>query len=144
MLPNQELGRNGPAPLLYGPRNNEGVYQDWTRDNRHGSMLTTTPVTTWGHQQNLACLRENPLRSLHWWDPVEQYLCQDDDWQDLDYDACVFGGARRKAQKFRRNIPELSSLPAVRCGRIHDPNEWRSGSSPPSTKRSTHLAWSSP
>ena len=34
----------------------------------------------WGHQQNLACLRENPLRSLHWWDPVEQYLCREDDW----------------------------------------------------------------
>ena len=34
--------------------------------------------------------------------------------------------ARRKAQKFRRNVLEIASLPAVRCGHIHDPSEWRS------------------
>ena len=79
-----------------------------------------------GCSAHLASLRENPLRSLHWWDPVEQFVQHDGEWFDLDYDACVFGGARRKAQKFRRNVLELASLPAVTCAHIHDPNEWRS------------------
>ena len=43
----------------------------------------------WGHLQNLACLRENSLRSLHWWDPIEQFVYQEGDWFDLDYDACA-------------------------------------------------------
>ena len=73
----------------------------------------------WGNHHNLACLRENPLRSLHWWDPVEQFVYYEGEWFDLDCDACVFGGARRKAQKFRHNVPELASLPAVRCGQDH-------------------------
>ena len=62
--------------------------------------------------------------SLHWWDPIEQFVYQEGEWFDLGY-----LGARRKAQKFRRNIPELASLPAVRCGHLHDPNEWRSSRS---------------
>ena len=122
--------RPGPPPLRSEehprglPGLDEGQQARVDADNYSSDYLLA--LQHWGHQQNLACLRENPLRSLHWWDPVEQYLCREDDWQDLDYDACVFGGARRKAQKFRRNIPELASLPAVRCGHIHDPNEWRS------------------
>ena len=34
-------------------------------------------------------LRENSLRSLHWWDPIEQFVYQEGDWFDLDYDACA-------------------------------------------------------
>ena len=44
----------------------------------------------WGAQHNLACLRD-----LHWWDPVEQFVHHEGEWFDLDYDACVCGGARR-------------------------------------------------
>ena len=69
------------------------------------SLVTTCWRCSTG-AQNLACLRENPLRSLHWWGPIAQFVYQEGDWFDL----CVFGGARRKAQKFRHNIPELASL----------------------------------
>ena len=51
----------------------------------------------WGAQRNLACLRENPLRSLRWWDPVEQFVQHEGEWFDLDYDACVFGGCAASA-----------------------------------------------
>ena len=83
----------------------------------------------WGHRHGLACLRENPLRSLHWNDPNEVTLHSQGGWYDIDYDACVFLGARRKAQRLRHNISEFLSLPNTRCGHIHDPNEWsKSGS----------------
>ena len=78
----------------------------------------------WGHQHGLACLRENPLRSLHWEDPNEVTLHSQGGWYDFDYDACVFLGARRKAQRLRHNITEFLSLPTMRCGHIHDPHEW--------------------
>ena len=29
-------------------------------------------LQAWGHDKGTACLRENPLRSLHWHDPVDQ------------------------------------------------------------------------
>ena len=83
----------------------------------------------WGHQHGLACLRENPLRSLHWEDPNEVTLHSQGGWYDFDYDACVFLGARKKAQRLRHNITEFLSLPTMRCGHIHDPHEWsKSGS----------------
>ena len=78
----------------------------------------------WGDEFHLGCLRENPLNSLHWHDPVEQHLASTGDWTDLDYDACVFLGARKKSQKLRHNIPELSMLPSLRCGHIHSTDEW--------------------
>ena len=68
----------------------------------------------WGHQHGLACLRENPLRSLHWEDPNEVTLHSQGGWYDFDYDACVFLGARRKAQRLRHNITDFLSLPTMR------------------------------
>ena len=133
-LPNLGPGRSALDLLPYDPKSFRGalgldsVNQDRVdADNFSSDYLLA--LQRWGHRQNIACLRENPLRSLHWWDPIEQFVYQEGDWFDLDYDACVFGWARRKAQKFRRNIPELASLPAVRCGHLHDPNEWRSSRS---------------
>ena len=123
--------RPGPCPLRsedFPPRGLPGLdpmnQERVDADNFSSDFLLA--LQHWGAQHTIACLRENPLRSLHWWDPVEQFVHHEGEWFDLDYDACVFGGARRKAQKFRHNIPELASLPAVRCGHIHDPNEWRS------------------
>ncbi len=78
----------------------------------------------WGHKHGLACFRENPLRSLHWDDPNEASLPSQGVWCDFDYDACVFLGARKKAQGLRHNILEFLSLPNMRCGHIHDPQEW--------------------
>ena len=83
----------------------------------------------WGHQHGMACLREKPLRSLHWEDPNEVSLHSQGGWFDFDYDACVFLGARKKAQRLRHNITDFLSLPTMRCGHIHDPHEWsKSGS----------------
>ena len=65
-----------------------------------------------------------PLRSLHWDDPNEASLPSQGVWCDFDYDACVFLGARKKAQGLRHNILEFLSLPNMRCGHIHDPQEW--------------------
>ena len=41
------------------------------------------------------------------------------------YDACVFQGARRKGQKIRHNVQELSQLPPLRCGHVHHHQEWQ-------------------
>ena len=94
------------------------------QDNYSSDYLLA--LHTWVAQHGLGGLRENPLRSLHWWDPIELHVTQQSTWHDLDYDACVFCQARKKSQRFRHHIPELAALPAVRCGHIHDPREWSS------------------
>ena len=120
----------GPPPLRSedSPRGLPGIpersQQRVDADNYSSDYLLA--LHTWVAQHGLGGLRENPLRSLHWWDPIELHVTQQSTWHDLDYDACVFGGARKKSQRFRRNIPELAALPAVRCGHIHDPREWSS------------------
>ena len=83
----------------------------------------------WGNEYGLGCLRENPLNSLHWKDPVECSLWLDGSWFDTPYDACVFMGARKKAQRLRHNIPEISLLPSLRCGHVHSQHEWSRTSS---------------
>ena len=55
-------------------------------------------IQDWMHSCGRAALRENPLNSLHWKDPVETCLAESAEWMDLIYDACVFHGARRKGQ----------------------------------------------
>ena len=79
----------------------------------------------WARFHRIACLRENPLRSLHWHDPVEVFVHEAHEWYDMDYDACVFLGARRKGQRIRHSIPELQQLPSLRCGHIHAVDEWK-------------------
>ena len=79
----------------------------------------------WARYRGIACLRENPLRSLHWHDPVEQLVHSSHEWYDMDYDACVFLGARRKGQRIRHSLPELQQLPSLRCGHVHAEDEWK-------------------
>ena len=43
----------------------------------------------------------------------------------MDYDACVFFGARRKGQRIRHSLPELQQLPPLRCGHVHAVDEWK-------------------
>ena len=43
----------------------------------------------------------------------------------MDYDACVFLGARRKGQRIRHSLQELQQLPPLRCGHVHSGDEWR-------------------
>ena len=122
----------GPPPLrsVESPRGLTGLtgqdLQRVTQDNFSSDYAIA--LQHWGHQCGLACMRENPLRSLHWHDPNEVLLHSQGGWMDFDYDACVFLGARKKAQRLRRNIIEFQSLPHMRCGHVHSTEEWtRSG-----------------
>ncbi len=69
-------------------------------------------------------LIENPRHSLLWALPEQQRLQQHDSWCSVDYDACCFQGARKKAQTIRGNTSLLSQL-AAKCSHVHDPDEWR-------------------
>ena len=98
--------------------------EDWVQaDNFSSDYLLA--LQHWARFHRIACLRENPLRSLHWHDPVEVFVHGAHEWYDMDYDACVFLGARRKGQRIRHSLPELQQLPSLRCGHIHDVNEWK-------------------
>ncbi len=74
----------------------------------------------WGTEFHLCCLRENPLNSLHALarSGGKAFDVNCGDWTDLDYDACVFLGARSS------NLPELTMLPSLRCGHFRSPDEW--------------------
>ncbi len=67
---------------------------------------------------------ENPRNSLLWALPEHQSLQEQADWRSVDYDACCFQGARRKAQTLRSNSDLLDQL-ACHCSHIHDADEWR-------------------
>ena len=69
-------------------------------------------------------VRENPLRSLHWWLAKEQEMMASGRWKDKTYAACVLHGARRKQQRLRHNIGEIDNWPPMDCKHIHDPQEW--------------------
>ena len=82
-------------------------------------------IQDWMQTCGRAALRENPLNSFHWQDPVESHLIASGDWNDMVYDACVFQGARRKGRRIRHNAQELSQLPPLRCGHVHHAQEWQ-------------------
>ena len=69
-------------------------------------------------------LVENPRRSLLWALPEQQKRQSHDDWCAVDYDACGFQGARKKAQTIRGNTSLLSQL-SRKCSHVHDADEWR-------------------
>ena len=100
--------------------------------------LQTLAIQDWMHSCGRAALRENPLNSLHWKDPVEACLAESGEWMDL-YDACVFHGARWKGQQIRHNVPELAQLPLLRCGHLHSSQEWkREGTSYPTKEEAEY------
>jgi len=70
-----------------------------------------------------ACVLENPLRAWFWViRPIEQLLGLPG-WEDFDYAACCFSGARAKRQRLRANVPELSSL-RCECKHVHPKDVW--------------------
>ena len=69
-------------------------------------------------------LRENPRNSLQWHLPQEKAMLASGQWFDTDYHACCFMGARRKAQRLRHNLWELTQGPSLKCHHTHDPAEW--------------------
>ena len=44
-------------------------------------------------------------------------------WRRTTYDACCWGGARKKQQAINSNVPELYELQAS-CHHTHEKNEW--------------------
>ncbi|CAE7361503.1 unnamed protein product [Symbiodinium sp. CCMP2592] len=70
-------------------------------------------------------IRENPNNSLHWCIPQEAEMWASDQWWDTRYDACCFMGARRKRQRLRHNIWELTQGPSLLCHHTHHPQEWQ-------------------
>eukprot|EP00971_Amphidinium_carterae_P258877 5137886-Amphidinium_carterae.2 len=66
---------------------------------------------------------ENPERS-HLWAmlAVSQLLTQG--YQDVNYVACAYGGARCKHQKLRTTIPEFAQLSCA-CHHTHLQGEWK-------------------
>ena len=46
-----------------------------------------------------------------------------DQWWDTRYDACCFMDARRKRQRLRHNIWELTQGPQLLCHHTHPPKE---------------------
>ena len=77
------------------------------------------------HCQGRGALRENPNRSLHWEDPNEKWLYQQEGWYEYHYDSCCFNSVRKKSQRLRHNMIELCTLPPLHCAHWHDPSEWR-------------------
>ena len=70
----------GPPPLRSedSPRGLPGIpersQQRVDADNYSSDYLLA--LHTWVAQHGLGGLRENPLRSLHWWDPIELHVTQ--------------------------------------------------------------------
>ena len=68
-------------------------------------------------------IRESPSNSLHWCIPQEAAMRVSDQWWDTRYDACCFMDARRKRQRLRHNIWELTQGPQLLCHHTHPPKE---------------------
>jgi len=89
-------------------------------------------------------IRESPGNSVHWSVPEEESLTDNNDWFDLNYSPCVFGGERRTDLKMRHNIDELNNVCPLSCHHTHDVDEWecsRSSSHQEETSRTAALCF---
>ena len=89
-------------------------------------------------------IRESPGNTSHWSVPEEESLTENNDWFDLNYSPCVFGGERRIDLKMRHNIDELNNVCPLSCHRTHDVDEWecsRSSSHQEETSRTAALCF---
>ena len=75
-------------------------------------------------QRNLAAIRENPTRSLQWWQAKEVEMWSSGKWMEKCYAACSLMGARCKQQTLRHCIPEIDQWPPVHCNHLHAKDEW--------------------
>ncbi|CAE7363164.1 unnamed protein product, partial [Symbiodinium sp. CCMP2592] len=123
-----EDGRPAPRPLrsascpegLGGLSKSEQERVD--KDNRACSFVLD--AIQQAAEKGVGSVRENPANSLHWLLPQEVQSFQSGLWQDKHYDACCWGGARYKRQRFRRNLQEIADWPAIQCHHIHGKGEW--------------------
>ena len=122
-------GRQAPVPL----RSHEhpmGLPGLNIRDQRRVSKDNCACKFVLDEQQRIldrggGAIRENPNNSLHWCIPQEAEMWVSDQWWDTRYDACCFMGARRKRQRLRHNIWELTQGPSMLCHHTHHPEEWQ-------------------
>ena len=119
----------GPAPLRSN-KHPRGLPSLSTRDrdrvdkdNYCSDFLLAVQAVM--DSRSRGAMRENPRRSLHWVDPVEEHIFSQGTWHDYEYDACCFLATRRKAQTIRHNIVDMRKLPNLICAHSHDPNEWK-------------------
>lgn len=82
-------------------------------------------IQTVMHEHGRGAFRENPRRSYHWSDPVEEHLHSQGCWDDWSYDNCCLMATRRKKQRIRHNLEEYSKLPTLTCAHHHHEQEWR-------------------
>ena len=71
-----------------------------------------------GTAKGAECMMENPRRSLFWMLPDVIATTPGPLWQDVDYDSCCWGGARKKAQTLRTTMAEAHFIQAT-CAHIH-------------------------
>ena len=75
--------------------------------------------------KGLGAMRENPTRSLEWWQPKQVEIWATGQWLEQCYAACALMGIRCKQQTLRHCIPEIDQWPPVHCNHVHDCNEWK-------------------
>ena len=70
-----------------------------------------------------AAVLESPARGHLWNFEQLKEIRKAPAWRRTTYDACCWGGARKKKQAMESNVPELHELQAS-CHHTHDKNEW--------------------
>ncbi|CAE7730172.1 unnamed protein product [Symbiodinium sp. CCMP2592] len=105
-------GRSGPPPL---------------RSHEHPMGLPGLKIDDQRRvsKDNCACrfVLDEQQRILERGGEAEMWAS--DQWWDTRYDACCFMGARRKRQRLRHNVWELTQGPSLLCHHTHHPQEWQ-------------------
>ena len=117
----------GPKPLraenaVRGLRSLTG--RDATRVEEANSFIdfTLAQIAKMVTEGN-ATILESPARSHLWSFQQLKDIRQMPGWQRTLYDACCWGGARRKQQALESNVPEIQALQAS-CHHVHSKSEW--------------------
>ena len=70
-----------------------------------------------------AAILESPARSHLWGFQQLKDIRKMPEWRRTLYDACCWGGARRKQQALESNVPEIQALKSS-CHHVHSNSEW--------------------
>ena len=70
-----------------------------------------------------AAILESPERSHLWGFQQLKDIRKMHQWRRTTYDACCWGGARRKKQALESNVPEIQALRS-NCHHVHSKSDW--------------------
>ena len=70
-----------------------------------------------------AAILESPERSHLWGFQQLTDIRKMPEWRRTLYDACCWGGARKKKQALESNVPEIQALHSS-CHRVHSKSDW--------------------